>query len=64
MLFLKSLKIFKKFKNFFLSFNGDRALRGMIQNVVLGSCEIIYYTLSKNIDVNLCKCQGVTSDGT
>ena len=46
LLLLKSLKILKKFKNFFLSFNGDRALPRMIQNVVLGSFESIFNALS------------------
>ena len=47
LLLLKSLKILKKFKNFFLSFNGDRALPRMIQNVVLGSFESIFNAFFK-----------------
>ena len=43
LLFMKRLKILKNL----LSFNEDRALRGMIQSVVSGSCESIFYALSK-----------------
>ena len=46
LLLLKSLKILKKFKKFFLSLNGDRALPRMNQNVVLDSFESIFNALS------------------
>ena len=53
LLFLKNLKILNKFNNIFLSSNEDRALRGMIQNVVMASFESNCYALSKNTNTNL-----------
>ena len=63
LLLLKSLKILKNFKNFFLSFNGDRALPRMIQNVVLGSFESIFNALSTKPEVTFHKNQVVRSYG-
>ena len=61
--FLKSLKILKKFKNLFLSFNGDRALPRTIQNVVLVSFESIFNALSTKPEVIFYKNQVVRSYG-
>ena len=47
LLFFNSFKILNKFKNLFLTLNEDRALRQMIQNVLLSSFESIFYALSK-----------------
>ena len=46
-----------------MSLNEDRALQGMIQDVVLYSFEIIFYALSKHLG-QFYKNQGIRSYGT
>ena len=52
------LKNAQQILNFFLSFNEDRALRGMIRNVIFDSFESIFYALSKTLKSIFIKTKG------